>query len=721
MGYVEAALLIISLASLAYGAYLAKSAAKKQKSVDDQITTLTNRGDYVPVVIGTRRIGYLFGWAGNRQSEGGSSGGKGAGDAPEGITWYEGGWHILCAGPAKAIHAMYSNNRRIGGVLGTITREASPSGTTFTIPAGTFTIYWGEDDQPVDTWLSSKLGYSSQHPGLCYIVWRRCKLGSSPTWPQMEYVIEADCPALSLNDSEYEVEDSGFRGVNLGHALLQVLCAPFPHGNGLRASEVDDATLEALGVLMEDEKIGVNMVIEGGESADNIVGSFLQDAGVLMPQVQHRLAFLANRFTEDEAPIFGNDIITPPEFERDINHGEEDVTRTIFTFKNQDKWAFRDADIPYDDDGEVSEINKVVNGSAQIETVTNPIMANKIAQRRWQETSNVASFKVRAVRGAMRMSAGQFFDHEEFGRLRVISVLPNAETPEAELDVIPDIYAVPSIPDMAEGGGGAVEVLEPADDVGLTWFELPEELQTGTLTQIVVLRTRAHNQMEGATVYASADSSSYQPLGRQDNAAAGGLIETAIASGDASPIVTGPIFEDENGDAANIADYTGDTVSWEAGVQIAVINDEVFFLESVSVLAETAWTPSTSYSVGDYVIPTGSTGLRYRCVGAGLSLPTEPTWPTVKGEQMTEDGVGVPTWEARYFRYQMNNLIRAQYGSVAADHAIGDRVFIIEQSRLTPFSSPLLAPSANVCVKTYPFSREGIATTSLEVCKDMSA
>lgn len=717
MGYVEAAMLIISLASLAASYYLAKDAAKKQRSVGDQVTTLTNRGDFVPVVIGTRRIGYLFGWAGNRRSDTEGGGGKGSGGGDGATVWYEDGWHILSAGTGLRLKGIYANNRRVGAALGVIDRTTSPSGTTFTIPFGTFTIYWGEDDQPVNTYLASKLGHGANHGGMAFILWRNVRLGSSPTWAQIEYVWEADCPNLTLDNSEYYVGT----GINLAHAMLQLLCAPRPHGNGLPASAIDETTMEAFGELMEAEDIGINMVIQGGEKAQNIIGTLLQDAGCLMPQIGPRLGFLPNRYTGDPVPTFDLEIIVPPDYEREINHDEEDVTRTTFTFKNATNNSYRDTDIKFDDDGEAGAINKAVDGDSAIDTVTDGAAANVIARRRSMETSNTAAFKVTALRGASRLSAGQMFNHHVAGLILVMGVTPKAQSPEAELDVVPSIYAVPDIDDVGEPGGGGVDPLDPGDDIGLTWFELPEELQTGSQTQIVVLRTRAHNQMEGAYVMVSADSSSYLTVGQQVRAAAGGLIETAIASGDADPIVDGPIFEDDNGDAQFITDYSGDDVAWEAGVQIAVINDEIFFLQYVTLLAENVWLPSTNYSVGDYVIPTGSTGFRYRCVTAGTSLPTEPTWPTVKGDQVTEDGVGsVPTWEARYFKYQMHNMTRAEYGSVAADHAVDDRVFIIPQAGLQPFASPLFTTGANVCVKTQPYSPQGVANTSLEVCKTLS-
>ena len=55
------------------------------------------------------------------------------------------------------------------------------------------------------------------------------------------------------------------------------------------------------------------------------------------------------------------------------------------------------------------------------------------------------------------------------------------------------------------------------------------------------------------------------------------------------------------------------------------------------------WQPSTSYSVGQYVIPTtyNSSGPKrlYRCTTAGTSGSSEPTWPTTDGGTVSDGTV----------------------------------------------------------------------------------
>jgi len=55
-----------------------------------------------------------------------------------------------------------------------------------------------------------------------------------------------------------------------------------------------------------------------------------------------------------------------------------------------------------------------------------------------------------------------------------------------------------------------------------------------------------------------------------------------------------------------------------------------------------AWVANTSYVLDTIVKPTTANGYLYRCVTAGTTSSTEPTWPTTFGETVSDGGA---TWE----------------------------------------------------------------------------
>jgi hypothetical protein len=174
---------------------------------DDKPTTLTTRGSYMSWHIGIRRIGPVFAWAGDREKrQEAADGGKGIGGAKKDV-WYEAGWHQIGVGPMDALHAIISGGRI--SFKGPITRTSHPSGSTVVVDENqSFTIYWGELDQPVNSFLGdpSRVGVTSRWPNCCYVIWNKKRLGASPNWKIIDYVMERRPSGsfLSLSDPWYD-------------------------------------------------------------------------------------------------------------------------------------------------------------------------------------------------------------------------------------------------------------------------------------------------------------------------------------------------------------------------------------------------------------------------------------------------------------------------------------------------------------------------------------
>lgn len=173
---------------------------------DDKPTTLTTRGSFTPWFLGIRQVGPIFAWAGDRERRSERSGGGKGTPAPQVDVWYEAGWHILGV-TATALHQITEGGKII--FSGPITSESHPSGSTIELSTNeSFTIYWGEPDQPINTFLGdpARVTVSSRWPYACYVVWNKKRLGSSPNWQLINYVLERrpSQSVLTQSDGWYE-------------------------------------------------------------------------------------------------------------------------------------------------------------------------------------------------------------------------------------------------------------------------------------------------------------------------------------------------------------------------------------------------------------------------------------------------------------------------------------------------------------------------------------
>ena len=175
---------------------------------DDKPTTLSKRGSFINWKPGVWLVGPVFGWAGEREiRKEEAEGGKGGG-GPEVDIYYESGWHQLGVGPCFALHSIVQGGEVI--FEGPITSVSHPSGSVVDLGVeGSFTIYWGEETQPINTFLgdSERVGISSRWPFVCYIVWNKKRLSQSPTWPKLDYIVErrpTNHGELSDSDAWYD-------------------------------------------------------------------------------------------------------------------------------------------------------------------------------------------------------------------------------------------------------------------------------------------------------------------------------------------------------------------------------------------------------------------------------------------------------------------------------------------------------------------------------------
>lgn len=192
------------VACLASAAFLLLQNKSTPKSpLDSSRTTPSTRGTILRFTLGRFLCGPVIGYIGNRATkeeevEGSGGGGKGLGGGgkkAKQTIYYETGMHILSLGRGKSIRAIYQSGKNILG--SPIHSFSSPSGSTFSLKKeeGTFTVYWGESNQPVNSRLRSITSLNTSYPHIFYIVWNPKRLGPQAVWPNLEYDIEVDHPA----------------------------------------------------------------------------------------------------------------------------------------------------------------------------------------------------------------------------------------------------------------------------------------------------------------------------------------------------------------------------------------------------------------------------------------------------------------------------------------------------------------------------------------------
>lgn len=287
---------------------------------DFALTNLATQGAFVPLLIGRKRVGPIVAWAGDRQViHLSQTVKKNKGlivplvqhfdqtkRVPTGqILYSEAAWHLLCVGPALKIHRIWAGGELIfpdanSGYSAPLDSTNHPSGTSIAISAGEFDVYWGEPDQPVNTFLSdsTRVGVASRWPHVCSVVWTRYGLQTSPSWPQLEYEVEVTPYNTVISDAipfvDQVYEDAGatpYDGANLGYALAQIAFESYPHGVGLPLADFDYTAGAAGGDTVLD-RIHTTPVGSFADGAQSLTGEAAGDPASIAAGT-YDLAFVA--------------------------------------------------------------------------------------------------------------------------------------------------------------------------------------------------------------------------------------------------------------------------------------------------------------------------------------------------------------------------------------------------------------------------------------------
>lgn len=560
--------------------------------------TATERGAFVPVVIGIRRVGPVVLWVGDRRTaeEDVPNGGKGGlfgGDTPTQRIYYEKGVHALAIGPASRLLGIYVDGVLIPNSTG-IDNIDSPSGTSFTFPTyGTMRIYWGTLTHPAGPALLPQiLGIASNGPYIMRVEWDEYRLGTSARWPTIEYVVEVQCiqGTLVVNNPIVPINNT-----NPASAFLQLFTAKYPHGGGMFDDWLDFQSVEDFGDLAFTEGVGVNMVLKDGKTVEAAIGDIISDMSCVLPECKGVISIYPIREITTAVEVLDNDLIQPPIEEIQKQHLSILGDALVYEYTDREH-GYRTGTIDVDDDSIGALRNQRKTKKISMKTITSRDVASIVAARRQIEDLDTATgIKLKGLRGLRAALPGQPFDLPGIGRVRMLSYKLRWSDPTVELELLKDPFDQAPIPfdDPSIPGGTVTDVLAP--DLRFDVFELPFLTSPG-INALAIFRHRANKSIFFSLIHVSADGINYEPSGSQSTSCAGGLLKADFAPITRMPIIEdGPIILiDDNGDEDLPVNLSAVPSDWIRGAQYMVIgrdqSAEVFYVrEWVEVVADTEW------------------------------------------------------------------------------------------------------------------------------------
>lgn len=511
---IEIGLLAVGLALSAAAGLLLKP-PKSGARTPAAAPVLAARGSFIPRLMGTRRIGAVFAWAGQPKSATSSTGGIfGFGSVKTKIT-NQAGLHLLCVGPARRLTRIWQDGKIIYPAGGKTTNKGEQpldssttlSGSTIHMNSplgGTFRIYWGEAGGPIDPLVANTLngmGINTRFPNVCYIVWNNKILAAPNQWPTLNYEVECR-PQIS---STYVSGNSWFDGIPLAsyngifipasaltpfrqqngadpiHAIAELMVNTYPHGVGIPPANIDFSFFNGMQAILAAEgsvPIVSNVLCETGNSAASTINAILQDIGGIIPQIGDKIIVLLIR-KETSVPTITNDALLPPLAEKVFVQGALPFNRTTYIYKDR-TYAFNDNDVTIDSDSETpGQINNI---QVSLDSIVDLTIANIILDRKQMENLvAVRTFTVTAGRQVRALSPGQVFFNADLGQLRITSVARPDLSSSVVLECVQDTYSPDpqSIANQAVREGGTIDVTNGTwiyPDAALFMWVVPYDL-----------------------------------------------------------------------------------------------------------------------------------------------------------------------------------------------------------------------------------------------------
>lgn len=592
------AIILVGIALASYGAALAlRKTPKTSIRVDNTPTTLIARGFRLQLIIGRRMVGGYMVWAGNRtttqEATGGrvGKGGRRSGSSTQTI-YHEEGIILLATGPIDRLHAIY----QAGEVLwrGPIDRFNTPSGTNITVPDGsTFQIFWGEHDQPIDTWASdpTRLAVGSRWPFFARINWKPKRLGTGRTWPELRFDAEGSVAGSELGRSPaFFQETDAFThndGPNAAHAIYQFLTAPHPHGAGSPPEWWDFGSIEALGELLQAEQFPVSIhvnPVDGTATVADVLTDLVETIGFVMPQVGDVVVFKPIRYVDPvDIPVFDQSMLASPNPEREFEQGQSTADHITYLYMDRNAKFTR---VPVDmrDDAEAGFYGRRRAVDKELTNVIDATTARMVANRReLEQFASGSKYTFTMNYTGRELTPGAPFTVTGFGTFRVGTVKMRLDSQLTQIIAAFDQYSLNALGwDPGSGnlsGAGGTPALDLYDAV----FELPSTM-VGSVVALGVGRIRSNAATGPASVWISVDGTTYEQVGVQSAYGTGGILLTDLPADTNTIVEEGPVIQPLGPDIAGTVDLTGDRAAWFNGRLIALIGSEFCLVRSLTAV-----------------------------------------------------------------------------------------------------------------------------------------
>ena len=444
-------------------------------------TQVTERGGYIPLVIGKHRVGGALLWRGNRGIVGinpevigqtGFTAFKGSDDPDDIAGVVEEGMWGLAIGCTSVIEQIYLNGKKV--LDERLDANLIGSGAT---------INFKSIDRAPQTFLRPYFGNSARYetgrehyrglisameldleriptwPNLTWIHFEKAYLGTAqPRWPQVEAdiivpgVVDED-DGLTFTINHPELESEGIGGVNPAYCLWVLLTGETPFGVGLAAEQIDKTSLNEIGGELASEEIWININTGQGRTIEEIVQDILTDCGIAMADIGGVLTFSLIR--EGQTPTTVNeDSLSPPVQKIEILTTRFQPSCVEFQF-NDSGVNFQQNTVTIENDGPDRHIGTKKNRKVTLSNVTTLDVAERVAARRGQEffaLDESVTFKL--ARDAREIKPGEILNIPGFGLVRVSKVKYDYNSPDVTVEAYIDPYGGLPADSKGPGGGG---------------------------------------------------------------------------------------------------------------------------------------------------------------------------------------------------------------------------------------------------------------------------